>query len=114
MLNDPEFTQKELEQELNPLGLCTLSLGKLKLVANILHVESCATDHEPFEFYDTHSIAALSSVAKDDIKTIEGLAELTGKSIDVLTKEREALQQELEMKHTGQEKGTADPTHQSG
>lgn len=52
MLNDPEFTQKELEQELNPLGLCTLSLGKLKLVANILHVESCATDHEPFELYE--------------------------------------------------------------
>lgn len=78
MLNNPEFTQEELEQEPNPLDLCTLSLGKLKLVANILHVESCATDHEPFGFYDTHSIAALSSVAKDAINMIEGLAELTG------------------------------------
>ncbi|SMC74818.1 hypothetical protein SAMN02746065_10933 [Desulfocicer vacuolatum DSM 3385] len=45
-----DFTQEELEQELNLLGLCTLSLGKLKLVADILHVESCVTDHEPFEF----------------------------------------------------------------
>ena len=75
---DTHLYLDKLEQESNPLGLCTLSLGKLKLVANILHVESCATDHEPFEFYDTHSIAALSSVAKDAIKMIEGLAELTG------------------------------------
>ena len=86
MLKEPEFTQAELEQELNPLDLCTLSLGKLKLVADILHVESCATDHEPFEFYDIHSIAALSHVAKDAIKMIEGLAELTGYRIDGLSK----------------------------
>lgn len=85
MLNNPEFTQKELKQEPNPLGLCALSLGKLKLVANILHAESCPTDHEPFEFYDNHSIAALAEVTREAIRMIEGLAELTSEQIKALT-----------------------------
>ncbi|GAB6144216.1 hypothetical protein [Desulfocicer niacini] len=97
MLNNPEFTRKQLERESNPLGLCTFSLGKLKLVASVMQVESCPADHEPFEYYDRHSISALADVTTTAIDMIRLLAEFTGKQIDGLTREREALRKELEV-----------------